>query len=375
VSRVADRHDRGLTIAISLWVLLWVVWVVDVASGGRQGVYPIFADAALRWWSGDPLYPPDAHLDDVYRYSPLFAIAFTPFAVVPAAAGGGLFNLLSLILLYRALRVVLRRILVVERVALFYVLTLIGTIRGFWSAQTNVLLLALVLYAAVAVLDRRWWRAALLLAAAVSIKLWPLALVALLATRWPLALLGRFVAAAAGFTALPFLTRPFREVIAEYAGYLDVLERTAPIRWRGYRDAWTILEQIGPPDPTLYLGLQAAGGLAVLVWVQWKRPALDVAGWLLLTLQSWAAWQLLFGPGTERLTYGLIAPFTAGAVVDAGSRGRLRVLAVAAYAAAHLLGSGEAERALLPYLPWAEAIQPAGVVLFGVWMVVRYRAP
>ena len=372
---VPTGRDPWLLLALSLWPLLWVVFAAVAPHDGR-GVYAIFARASERWWAGEPLYPPAAPMDDVFRYTPTFAVSFTPFSALPDLLGEPLFNLIGLTLLFFSLRLAVRRLLpdalTPRQEGVFLLLTLAGTVRGFWAAQTNVLLLALILFGAMAALDRRWWTATALLTATVFVKLWPIALIALLATYWPKPLLARLPVLTAAFAAVPFLTRPWREALAEHVAFYEVLVRTAPLRWRGYRDGWTILEQVTTPSPAIYHALQVAGAVALLGWLSWQRRRLGRVELLWLTLQSWAAWQLLLGPATERLTYGLIAPFTAAAVVDAFARRRWRALAIGAFLMTAILGAGEAERALLPIFPWAPAIQPAGVVVFVIWLALRY---
>ncbi|HVR27889.1 MAG TPA: glycosyltransferase family 87 protein [Thermoanaerobaculia bacterium] len=370
-----DRRPP-LRSAALLWALAWVLYVLKgLVQPDKPGVYPIFAAAARHWWEGRPLYEPYPGID-IFRYPPTFAVVFTPFAALPDLLGGALWNLTSMVVLWAALRTTARRLLAVDwtprQEALFLILTLVGTLRGLWSAQTNALLIALVLFATIAVHHRRWWPAATLLAAAVAIKLWPLALVALLASVWPRPLIGRFLAACAAFAAVPFLTRPWGEVLTEYASFHAVLERTAPLRWRGYRDAWTLLEQLGPVDGRFYLALQVGGAALVLLWCHWQRLRLRSEPRLLYAvLAAWVSWQLLLGPATERLTYGIVAPFLAVALLE--SRGRAqRALAIAAALMVAILGSGEAERALLPLLPMAAAIQPAGVLVFVIWLVVSH---
>ncbi len=85
----------------------------------------------------------------------------------------------------------------------------------------------------------------------------------------------------------------------------------------------------------------------------------------------WVAWQLVFGPGTERLTYFIIAPLTTWAVLASWQERRLRALSLAAWLITSLLGTGGVERVLLPYWSLAPAILPLGVVLFVVWLIVR----
>jgi hypothetical protein len=90
-------------------------------------------------------------------------------------------------------------------------------------------------------------------------------------------------------------------------------------------------------------------------------------------LATWASWQLLFGPGTERATFGIIAPLAAWGLVTTFRIARGRVVMVIAYALMVLGGFGQAERALLPSFPLAAALHPLGVLVFAGWLVVYAR--
>ena len=89
----------------------------------------------------------------------------------------------------------------------------------------------------------------------------------------------------------------------------------------------------------------------------------------------WVGWQLLFGPGSERLTYGLIAPMASWAVIESFDIKRLRGLAVSAWLVTALLGTGAFERAVISLFPYAPAILPSGVVLFLVWLLAYTCLP
>src|SRR5437868_7046915 len=52
-------------------------------------VYPIYAPAARRSWTGEDIY---VRLLDYYRYSPLFAIFITPFTLLRDGWGGSLWK-------------------------------------------------------------------------------------------------------------------------------------------------------------------------------------------------------------------------------------------------------------------------------------------
>jgi hypothetical protein len=121
--------------------------------------------------------------------------------------------------------------------------------------------------------------------------------------------------------------------------------------------------------------LSAAAGLAVLGWSLWLRYSHSTersnAEIVTYILAAWASWQLLFGPGTERLTYLIIAPFAAWAIVTSFVERRHQWLAAAAFLTIFVLGAGFAERILVRIAPAAIALQPVGIIVFAAWLVLH----
>jgi alpha-1,2-mannosyltransferase len=363
-------------------LLLWAILAL-AASGktyalpGQHSVYRYFPEAARHWWADANLYG-NYYNFEPYRYSPTFAIAATPFGLMSDRLGGAVWVIASVGVLVWSLRLLVRHVLPGEwspgREALFLALALVGSIGGIWSAQSNAFILAMVIFGLVAIAQQRWWRASWLLAAPVYIKIWPLAAFLLVVARWPRQLLAKFTVAFLTLAAVPFLTRPWPLVCRQYHDWYLTLVGPLQGRWGGYRDAWTIWEQLHPPvDRHLYLILQLATAIAVFGWCYWqsRRPWTDKS-WLTAVLAIWSAWQLLFGPGTERLTYGLVAPVQAWAVLVSFRERRLRVLSLAAWALTALLSMGDLESALGRLVPHAPAYLPLGLIVFFGWLVAYH---
>ena len=74
--------------------------VVDAAThpGRHLGhtVYPVLAEGSRLWWTEQPLHGYIKDLEDIYRYSPTFAILYTPLACLPDWLGACLWSLLSI---------------------------------------------------------------------------------------------------------------------------------------------------------------------------------------------------------------------------------------------------------------------------------------
>ena len=431
--------------ALALWVVLAAAVSIKIACvGGDGSVYPALAGGSQRWWNEWPLYFVPGQLPESdFRYSPTFAVAFTPFARLPDTAGAILWCVTSIVVLVWSLFVLMRDVLPPPSgegwspwdKRLFLTLTLLGSAVGIWSGQSNAIIIALIGFALAAIARRRWWLASFLLAATAFIKLWPLAIVLLLAVYWPRQLLGRFCVACLVLAAIPFLTKPPEIVLSRYHGWH--LRMTGPFQARhlGYRDAWTFWEQLcamfgrephwDAAGRVVHKAIGLIASLGALGWCLWRFPRNVVLGrtpvfcqsclgrWhsrprlcelpgtaeggcatrtcrfihqtttdrvleeshgrekclLAAILSIWAAWQLLFGPATEQLTYGILAPSAAWAVLVSFAERRDRWLAAAAWALLTFMASGDIEKAVLYVIPLGKTLLPLGVVLFVVWLV------
>ena len=90
----------------------------------------------------------------------------------------------------------------------------------------------------------------------------------------------------------------------------------------------------------------------------------------------WVCWQLFLGPGTERLTYGIVAPFLGWAVATSVGREPLRYAwAVTACVVVALFSLGDIEKEVLRLVPFAKALLPTGVAIFAAWLVWFERGP
>jgi hypothetical protein len=294
--------------------------------------------------------------------------------MLPTVWGGLLWIWLNVGVFFWTLRAFMRRILpgdwTPQREGIYLILVLLATARSFWSGQSNMLIFSLVALGFMAIADKRWWRAALMLSIPVHIKVWPVAAALLLIARWPRKLALRFGVCVLGVAAIPFLIKPFTWVCKQYAGWYALLVGPAQHR-HSYHDAWTIWEQLFPPvNPHAYIALQlltAAAVLGLCLWQAWRRQ--PVARLLLFMLVTWASWQMLFGPATERNTFGLIAPLTSWGLIACFEQKRWRPLMALAFAMMVGASCGAIERFAGHYIPLAPAGHPIGVLLFAAWFL------
>lgn len=375
----SPRARMWLWIGLSCWVALAGATAVKTfVRPERHTVYPLFQEAGQNWIHGRPLYVRAVvGGDNEFFYSPAFASALAPISHLPLVWGSILWSTLCLALLLASLRSFYSVAIASWRPDLaegqFLGLAAITTIQGGWSGQTNSLVLAFILWGACALLQGRPWRAAFCLAIPVYIKVWPIIAAALLGVRYWRTLPFRLAAAIVLVGLVPYLTAAPQTVTKAYSDWGARLVRRdqGNARYPGFRDAWTILENTtGAPPVNVYKIAQALMGLGVLAWcLRNARQNWHAERWIVSTLSWWTVWQLLLGPGTERLTYGIAAPVVAFAVLDSPRRSAWSCVAWAVWLATGLLGTGDVERSLLKVWPAAEVITPGGVALLGIWLV------
>jgi hypothetical protein len=382
--RLFGLKTDWMRLAVLLWIILSVaVCVKTIAQPTHRTVYPVFALGSQHWWQDAPLHAEykDAAGVDIYRYSPAFAIAFTPFALLPDWLGGLFWNLLCIWCFFFSLRKLVEVLLPGTwppyREGIFLCLAMVGSVRGIWAAQSNGLLFAMVVFAAVAIARERNKTAAWLLAGAVYIKVWPIAAAMLLIASRPRKslgyLLGHFAVAMAGFALVPYLTRPAAIVNMQYAQWYTSVVEVQQGRWPGIRDFWTVLEYLHLSGwHPLYYIIMFSTAAAACGWVLYQKK-LATHNLLTLVIAVWVSWQLLFGPGSERLTYQIMAPIATWALIASWGERRGRWMTLPAWLCVGILGTGAVERALLPVWSGAKCILPFGVIIFLVWLV--FSAP
>jgi hypothetical protein len=391
-------------LALIVWLILGAaVSVRTLVRPSSHTVFPIFAASAEHWWGDCSLY--DLYLGlDRFRYPPVFALFVTPFSVLGLTSGGILWSWLSIAVFVLGLGQYVRDVIpsawTRQRTAVFLILGGLGALRGLWNAQSNALIAGFVLLGAAALAravagNRRtvgdswqWWLASLFFAAAVCLKLTPLAPVLLFVVLWPRQLAWRLLVVMAALFLLPFMTRPPDLVIDHYREWIDHLMESGNIRWIGFRDGWTIWivvqHLLGGPGGDLSLGepmdslgyrlVQLASASAALVWCLWQRHRAGRLGlgsrWLVhVTLSMGLAWLMLFGPAVEHSTYVFLAPPLLWALLERRAWPLGKGLIWASFALIMVLGWGVVSRLLSPNWPVLLTALPAGTALFALWLL------
>jgi hypothetical protein len=365
--------NTSIKVSYGLWLLIAAAVTAKILiKQDERSVYPVFAAASEHWWQGLSLYANYPDLD-LYRYSPTFAVLFSPFTVDPVI-GQVAWVLASYSLLFYAARLLFATYCQSnEKLGWFLVLIALGSVRSVWNGQSNILLIALIVIALVMITRQRWWLASGLLMAATFIKIWPLALCALLFVQFPKRLFLPLCIFAGTFLLLPFLTMTPSNVVDQYASWGQSLLANSGGRWPGFRDAWTIWEALGGSiNQNYYHLVQVISGLATLALTfQLKGAPLKLK--ILYIFCLWLCWQLIFGPGTERATYSVLAPaFAIAAILDE----RRHVWLIYPSGTLFLLFShGSMERLFLEWIPFADTFITAAAIIFLIWVLIHIRKP
>ena len=217
-----------------LLALLWVGAIV--AATLQQGVarennnFRIFRAASRHLIAGSDLYAayPTEHFD-FYKYSPTFALLFTPFAYVPFPVAMLLWNALNAGALYVALGLVLpRRAARVARAIVF--LDMLGSLQ---NAQSNALVASLIVFTFAAYERHHTALGSLASVAGTYIKVFPLAAASF--AIFHARKIRVSIALAVGmllFAALPLVVTSPDTLLAQYTSWRAIQARDA--LQRGY---------------------------------------------------------------------------------------------------------------------------------------------
>jgi len=368
-------EKRSEWISWAGWAVLFLATSAIILHDSSRSIFPIYQYAALAWFKGQQIY----EMSGIggFTYFPQAAILFSPFAILPRAAGEMAWRLVSI----GAIALSLRSFgsLVAERSGknLFPLMTLVA-IPIVWdcarNGQATLLMTAVMLMAVVDVSRSRWWQATLWLALAVAIKPLAIVLVLLIAAidrpmTWR-ALLGMVLLA-----LFPFLTQRPGYVVEQYVTCLQNMAISAHVgvAAHGWTSPFTALRAVTGIDvpEKLQTLMRLAGALGTLMLCFVSRRRHDAATSAIFLFSLAALYVMLFSPRTENNTYAMLSPvlalFLARAVKIEGRSGEAILLGVMALA---LVASRPIERLLAPHaeLIW---LSPLVAVCLAVYVIVK----
>jgi Glycosyltransferase family 87 len=384
--RTPRNGAKALThLAVGLWAALIVVVCARSAwQPGSRSLYPTFAAAGAHWRAGSSLYqwPPAEPDVDAYRYSPIVAVSLVPFSLLPPGAGSVLWRLVNAGVLLSGLAAWLSSPLPwsldTRQRALLYLLVLPLAATSLNNGQTNPLVIGFLLLTIAAAGAEKWNLAAVSVALATALKIYPLTMGLLLAAAYPRRFAGRLVVALLAVAALAFLFQRPDYVAAQYADWLRLVGDDDRKSWplhMAYRDLWLLFRVTGTPlTPRGYQLIQAVSGIACAAvcvagrLCNWPQTKVLTAVFTLGT-----CWMILCGPATESSTYVLLAPALAAGMLAARVEAWPRPLCWLPDAAAALLLIG----LLAGVSRWTTPIQSLGVqplaalLLFAAYLAVN----
>jgi hypothetical protein len=289
-----------------------------------HSVYAIYAHAGRGWWLRQDAYahPPPNIMGEPYRYSPLFTLLISPFALLPDNLGNALWRVFNCTIFAIGLHVWGRQALPTDwnrpQLEAFGLLVLPVAMHSMYNAQANLVMLGAILLAFAAVANANWNWAAGLVAAATLIKVYPIALALLLAFFWPRRFALRYVIAMVIGLALPFLTAPPFYVLGQYARWLSHLAESTGMQRERARSILHLFELYKSPlGRSTWLLVQLLSGLSVLGLCSRYRTRLNARSFGFAVLLLFCVWVVLFGPATESCTYAVMAPVAAWTLIDA----------------------------------------------------------
>ncbi len=283
-------------------------------------LYTIYAPAARNWWTGQDLYTAEGTA--YYRYSPVFAIGMTPFALLPDSWGSALWRIVNGLAYAAGLWAWTRKILPADssrsQVGAIFLLALPTSLHSMYNAQANLTMLGFILLGLAAAVENHWSRAAAWLALATLIKGYPLALALLLAVLYTRRFALHFGVALTSGLVLPFATQRPSVVVAQYASWLAHLRDSTTIMRERLRSLDHLFCIYGQPlsSHTCLLIQLLAGLIVLLLCLLHARGVAERRQQLTMTFLLFASWVVLFGPATETCTYVVMAPAIAWALVD-----------------------------------------------------------
>ena len=368
--------------ALAVWAIVFLGLAVrTLGNPHRATAFTVYRLAGSHWLSAQHLYGDWRG----FVYSPLAAVFFIPFALLPPGLGNlcwtwfnagiflaGVWALLGSGI-YSGIKPGYHGIV--------YLLLVPLVLGNLDTGQANPTVIGLVLLAVAAVPAERWAVAALCIAAATYIKIYPFAVGLVLLLIAPRRLGWRLLLALLLLGILPFLFQHWAYVSQQYHDWISTRSaddrRLYPIKDVPL-DLWFLLVRFGhlPIPGFVYTAFQIlSGGLIAVfclfgVWKDWPKDRL-LAGILAFA----CIWMTLCGPATELQTYVLLAPAVVLTFVDVFLSSRPSWLRMGMLLVYLLMVLAVARTSFLPGQKalWILTIQPVAAVIFlgfcGAWLM------
>ena len=262
-----------------------------------SGNFEIFRGSSRHLFAGQDLYAeyPAEH-SDRFKYSPTFALLFSPLSWLPWPLALFLWSSLNVLVLFTAVERVLA-----PRTALFAMACLhLEILRSMQNAQSNTLVAGLIVLAFASLERRSAWRAAAAVAIGACIKIFPLAALTFAIPRrlvWRTGLWAAALGTALFF--LPLLATPQATLLAQYRWWSGVESSDALQRWFS---AMALMQQwTGANAPNWWI--QLAGIVVLLAPLALRRERWNEPRFRFDYLCSVLLFTVLLNHQAERASY------------------------------------------------------------------------
>jgi hypothetical protein len=299
-----------------LWAILAIVIGVMVAlKPSSRSVTISYREAAEAFLHAAPMYHEGK---DGWLYPVWSAMVYIPFTLMPIAIGEVLWRFVSIALyawsIWRLAHLVdgeassREEAIVPSHFLLLTLLTLPAAIGSAKNGQMNLPMGAAMLLGCLEAHEHRWWRSAIWLTLALTMKPIAIVLVLLVGVLHP-RLAWRLAIAALVMLALPFINPHWGYVAQQYReGLAKVVEAGEPGVGR-YAELTSLLRKFGVEAPyAIMTGVRAIAAVATLVvcWLATRR--LDRARAIVTIFALGTAYLMVFNPRTEGNSYIIVAP-------------------------------------------------------------------
>jgi alpha-1,2-mannosyltransferase len=362
--------DRSAWILWACFALLVVLTRLDSVPS-IENVFTIYREAGLRWLNGQDLYPAEFK----FNYFPPSAVLFAAWSWLPFGLGGALWRIVNIAVFALGLRSLSNSGALTASSQRFFIATVVTVVLSGSAARYGQMTLAMagLMMAAVAFAESgALWRAAVCAALAVALKPLAIVLLLLLAAVYPRLLWRMGVALAVSFL-LPFLFQHSDYVWRQYAEVPAMLATRAHPNYGWQQNIFGLLDKLWWTATDAGQAVTNGAFALVVMFLCWRArrhaPAIGVA----LSIYGLAScYILLFGSGTERNTYAMLAPVIGLVAATAWDARDRHLLAFISSVIVIMLLSYTLQHAF-PHTVLAMAKPAACVLLFAWlgWIVLR----
>jgi hypothetical protein len=370
--------------ALVVWIIVFLGLAMrTLANPHRATAFTVYRLAGTHWLGAQHLYGDWRG----FVYSPLAAVFFAPFGLLPPGWGNLYWTWLNaaifLLGVYALLSSNIYPGIKPRYHGIVYLLLVPLVLGNLDTGQANPTVIGLVLLAVAAAPAERWSVAALCVAAATYLKIYPLAVGLILLLMAPRRLGWRLLLALLVLGFLPFLFQHWSYVSQQYHEWIST--RSADDR-RLYPlkdvplDLWFLLVRFGhlPIPGFVYSAFQVLSGVVIALfclaglWRNWPKERL-LAGILAFV----CIWMTLCGPATELQTYVLLAPAVVLTAVDAVFGSRPLWLRIGLLLVYLLMVLAVARTSFLPSQKglWILTMQPVAAIVFLVCCITCFVGP